>query len=65
MSEASELARMSDRELVAYWNVLQFGNRMFRSAEADRINAVHKPIVDHLLTQRGIPHVDGRRTSVA
>jgi hypothetical protein len=57
--EMALLATMSDRELVAYWNILQFPVIIVGD---DGKNERHLGIVDELLTLREIPHERGRRT---
>ncbi len=51
MTEKQQLNTMTDRELVAYWNVMQFPGLVI----GDKTER-HLPIVSDLLTQRGIAH---------
>lgn len=60
MSVTAQLDTMSDRELVAYWNIMQFPGLVVGSR-----NAEHLPIVDGLLSERGIAHERGSRTAAA
>ena len=53
-----ELSKMRDSELVAYWNIIQMGKRMIGGG-----NNEHEPIVDALLTERGITHETGKLTN--
>lgn len=62
MDERQELDTMNDAELVAYWNILQ---APCLKVDPDGKNERHKPIVSELLTERGIPHEDGKRTELA
>ena len=52
---------MTDRELVAYWNILQFPGLVISDGKDDR----HRGIVSALLTDRGIAHEAGHRTVAA
>jgi hypothetical protein len=58
--EVEQLATMTGRELVAYWNILQFP-AIGDSAKTAR----HTAIVSELLTERGIAHRAGARTIAA
>lgn len=60
MNESEQLDKMSDGELVAYWNVLQMGQRMIQDAEAKNKTERHLPIVSELLAERNIPHEQGK-----
>ena len=60
MSDRDQLNTMSDRELAAYWNIMQFPG-----LEIGGTYAAHRPIVSALLTERGIPHQAGSRTVLA
>ena len=60
-TEREQLAEMEDTQLVSYWNVLQMGQRMMQNTEAKETGERHIPIVSSLLTERGIPHEDGKR----
>jgi hypothetical protein len=53
------LASMTDREMVAYWNIMQFPG-MKIGVSTDTVNG---PIVDALLDKRGIPHERGHLTN--
>jgi hypothetical protein len=57
----SELATMTDRELVAYWNILQVGARCTMSEDDRALNVLRAEIVGDLLTGRGIPHKAGKK----
>ena len=59
MSEKQQLAEMKDAELVAYWNIL---NAPTINVDPDGKIERHKPIVSQLLTERNIPHEEGKRT---
>lgn len=52
------LDSMTDTELVAYWNIMQFPGL---KVGANR-DALHIPVVSDLLTERGIAHERGART---
>lgn len=55
----SKLQQMTDRELVAYWNIIQAGARMFQVGNQCQN---HHSIVSEILTERKIPHQMGKRT---
>jgi hypothetical protein len=50
-----ELAKLTNTELVAYWNIIQMGKRMGGFED-------NEPIVDELLTERGIAHEANKLT---
>jgi len=52
---------MSDAELVAWWNVLQAGNRMIRVGN-DRDFQDKERICSACLLERGIPHERSKRS---
>jgi len=56
----TELKKMDDGELVAWWNILQTPG--IKLAEAQEQKDQHQPIMIELLTERGIPHEIGKRT---
>lgn len=56
LEHKNEIEAMSDKELVAFWNVLQFNRRM-GNGEPDKAHAVSIE-----LTRRKIPHEVGKRT---
>jgi hypothetical protein len=58
-NERKELNTMSNRELIAYWNILQMGQKTIQ-VDDDGQNARHTIIVDELLTERAIPHEHGK-----
>tara|TARA_A200000159_G_scaffold36709_1_gene33091 strand:+ start:252 stop:440 length:189 start_codon:yes stop_codon:yes gene_type:complete len=55
MTHAEEVESMSDRELVAFWNILQFGRRLC-NPEPDK-----EVLVSHELSTREIPHERNKR----
>lgn len=55
------LAVMSDREIVAYWNIMQFPGLVVGKNRND----LHIPVVAEILTERGIPFERGARTVAA
>lgn len=57
-NERGQLALMTDRELVAYWNILQFWGRMIHGSEDKEWR--HIRIVRSLLQERGIPYEYGK-----
>jgi hypothetical protein len=60
-----QLGSMKTHELVAYWNIIQAGRRML-SDDATRAKlGRHLPIVDRLLSDRGVAHEVGKRTKRA
>ena len=61
MNEAAALDALTDREAVAYWNILQFPVLVISDGKPER----HRPIMDAILTRRGIPHQPGKRTVLA
>ena len=61
MNERAELDKLTDRELVAYWNVLNTPCLKVDDGKIER----HTTIVDDLLTSRNIPHEPGKRTELA
>ncbi len=60
-SEREALDEMTDREMVGYWNVLQFPGLVIGDGKDER----HIEILDALLTERAIDHERGRRTVIA
>lgn len=58
--EQAILDTMTDRELVAYWNILQFPVVVVGD---DGKNERHLGMVSALLTERAIPHERGHRTA--
>lgn len=56
-----ELATMTDRELVAYWNILQMGGRCL-TIDSGNKTARHTAIISSLLVSRGIAHEAGKLT---
>jgi hypothetical protein len=60
--EIDELDKMTNKELVAYWNILQFNGRCIQVGDTDK-NARHTQLVDELLTKRSIPHQMGKLTT--
>jgi hypothetical protein len=62
-NEKAQLATMTSREAVAYWNVLQFGDRMLRVGDDGGKHERHMNLMDELLNERGVPHTRGKRTS--
>ena len=52
-----ELAKMTARELIAYWNSLQMGKKMLATIGPDN---GHEAIVDELLDERSIPHKENK-----
>ena len=61
MNERVELARMSDRELAAYFNVLTAGMRVVARVDPENKTARHLGIVTELLRERRIAFTPGRR----
>lgn len=59
--ERDLLDDMEDTELVAYWNILQMGQRMIRNTEAHEQGERHIPILTEILTEREIPHENGKQ----
>ena len=55
MSHADQVASMTDNEIVAFWNVLQCGRRMF-NPEPDK-----ETLVSNELSVRKIPHEINKR----
>jgi len=57
MTLRENLNQMSDREAVAYWNILQFEARMIAGTQecADRRDR-HESAIDSILNERGIAH---------
>ncbi len=53
---------MSNNELVAYWNIMQYP--AFHNADAANQRERHIPLVSDELTERGIPHQISKRTIV-
>ena len=58
--ERAALAKMTDNELVAYWNVLEMSGKTIQNEEAKAKTQRHLPLVAELLTERGIPHEQGK-----
>ena len=56
----TELDTMTNRELVAYHNILTMGSVCLMSQEDRNIDNVHLAIVCELLTARKIPHQSGK-----
>jgi len=54
----AQIRSMSDRELVAFWNVLQFSSRMVGSGR----DTFREPLVSLVMSERKIPHEIGKRT---
>ena len=54
----SKLQQLSDRELIAYWNIIQAGARMFQIGNQCQN---HYSIVSEILTERKISHEIGKR----
>lgn len=61
MSEREQLDTMSDRQAVAYWNILQFAMRGLVIGDEGK-NDRHIAIMDGILTERGIEHAFGALT---
>jgi hypothetical protein len=59
MDERAELAKMNDRELVAYYNILTMGGGMIQAAPEGK-GPRHLGIVCGLLADRGIGYETGR-----
>ena len=57
LTHAEQVASMTDNELVAFWNVLQFGRRMF-NPEPDK-----EALVSNELSPRKIPHERNKLTN--
>lgn len=60
MNEKEELDKLTDIELVAYWNILQTPGIKVDDGKTER----HIPIVSKLLDERNIPYKTGKRTVV-
>jgi hypothetical protein len=60
--EKLELGTMNDREIVAYWNILQFPTL---NVDPERKRERHIALVSEILVGRGIPHEFGKRTVLA
>lgn len=60
----AELRTMTDREAVAYWNVLQMDERMLRVGD-DGGHELHAELMDIILDERGIAHERGALTRSA
>ena len=58
MNEREELDKLTDIELVAYWNILNTPGSKVDDGKTRR----QTPIVSELLTERNIPHEKGKRT---
>lgn len=63
--ERTELAKMTNAELVAYWNVLQMSGKTIQNNEAKAKTERHLPLVDELLSRRGIAHEQGKLINTA
>jgi hypothetical protein len=59
MTDQDQVESMTDRELVAFWNVLQF-NARFGNRDIYK-----ETLVSMTLSEREIPHEIGKRTKVA
>jgi hypothetical protein len=59
MTDQDQVESMTDRELVAFWNILQF------SARFGNRDIYKETLVSMTLNERGIPHEIGKRTKVA
>lgn len=62
--EREQLGGMTDRALVAYWNILQFETRTIFVGDREKSRR-HGEIVSDLLTARGIAHEAGKLTKAA
>ena len=56
--ERDLLNEMTDHEMVAYWNILQFPGLLIGDGKTER----HQAILSELLFERRIPHLEGHRT---
>ncbi len=56
--ERADLRTMTTRELVAYWNVMQFPGLVITDGKQER----HLVMVDEILTERGVAHQRGKLT---
>jgi len=56
LNYAEEIESMTDNELVAFWNILQFPS-LVSDPEPDK-----ELLVSHELSSRDIPHEKNRRT---
>jgi hypothetical protein len=63
-TEAAQLASMTDHQVVAYWNILQFATRGLVIGDEGK-NERHTAIMDGILTERSIAHEPGALTKVA
>jgi hypothetical protein len=59
MTDREQIESMTDRELVAFWNVLQFNARLGNR------DIYKETFVSMTLNEREIPHEIGKRTKVA
>ena len=57
--ERDEFLKMTDGELVSYWNILQMSTKMIVAGDTT-INPRHTAIVGEILTERFIPHEAGK-----
>ncbi len=60
MTVKQQLAELTNREIVAYWNILQMGCKMLGGGKTNP----HLPLVGELLIERSIPHEEGRLINV-
>ena len=59
MTDREQVESMTDRQLVAFWNVLQFDARFGHR------DIYKETLVSMTLSEREIPHEIGKRTKVA
>lgn len=64
MTEKAQLSGMTDREAVAYWNIIQANARMLRVGDDGGKHERHLDLMDEILTERGIAHERGKCTAV-
>lgn len=62
--EREQLNQMATFELVAYWNILQLSSRMLLVTDDPDLIPRHRTIVGELLTERNVPHRDGKTISI-
>ena len=58
MTLRAEFGRFIDRQLVAYWNILQKSKRVFGELK----DCNHEDILNELMNERAIAHESGKLT---
>jgi hypothetical protein len=58
--ERDDLEKMSDSELVSWWNILQMGRRMIQVGDAKELGERHIAMLQEIFADRHIPHEDGK-----